>query len=260
MKKILTVLCIGAIAALGVNSAFGGLLPQSGVNGSLHDMNYYATANGGNSQVDNQDRVCAFCHTPHHALEDSSADYLPLWSHQLTNQTFSPYQSATLNGAIIDPLAGPSRLCMSCHDGVIAVDQHYQFGGTYTISGDGFTQRAVGTGGDLTNDHPVGFSYIQARTDDNGATGNNIADPSSHFATGVTVSTTNSYNTITRGTTNKTIQDTLYNGAIMTCATCHDVHNKDNAVNAVAHDGKQYNYFVYAPQKDSALCLSCHIK
>ena len=42
----------------------------------------------------------------------------------------------------------------------------------------------------------------------------------------------------------------------MTCATCHDVHNKDNAVNTLGG----FNYFVYSNQAGSSLCLTCHAK
>ena len=51
------------------------------------------------------------------------------------------------------------------------------------------------------------------------------------------------------------ISDNLVNGN-MTCATCHEVHNKDN----VADANNTYNYFLYAPESGSQICLSCHIK
>jgi hypothetical protein len=54
-----------------------------------------------------------------------------------------------------------------------------------------------------------------------------------------------------------TVADVLWDGAFMTCATCHDVHNKTNAVHA---DAGTKNYFVYSPQEGSALCLTCHDK
>ena len=44
--------------------------------------------------------------------------------------------------------------------------------------------------------------------------------------------------------------------AIMTCATCHDVHNRKNGDDPALG----LNYLVMAPQRDSSLCLTCHIK
>jgi len=52
----------------------------------------------------------------------------------------------------------------------------------------------------------------------------------------------------------------------MTCATCHEVHNKDNAKQANFNgvNGSDAsaapNFFLYAPEKDSLICLSCHVK
>jgi hypothetical protein len=44
----------------------------------------------------------------------------------------------------------------------------------------------------------------------------------------------------------------------MTCATCHDVHNKKNLYTTTGTEA--VNYLVLAPQAGSKLCLSCHIK
>jgi hypothetical protein len=60
------------------------------------------------------------------------------------------------------------------------------------------------------------------------------------------------------GTSPKKIQDTLYGAdGYMTCASCHDVHN---TVNVTPASGHTYNYFLYAQEEGSAICLSCHIK
>jgi hypothetical protein len=54
-----------------------------------------------------------------------------------------------------------------------------------------------------------------------------------------------------------------------TCATCHDVHNLDNVRNdaSTQYDAGVHragamepNYFVFAPQSGSQLCISCHNK
>jgi hypothetical protein len=59
----------------------------------------------------------------------------------------------------------------------------------------------------------------------------------------------------------RTIKSTLYNGSIMTCATCHEVHNKENAAQDAATDGSATpNYFLYAKESNSLICLSCHVK
>ncbi|WP_225911685.1 cytochrome c3 family protein [Desulfuromonas versatilis] len=227
--------------------SLAGTAPGTGVVGSLHDMNTISGATD-----DPQARVCAFCHTPHHAMADPTGEQQPLWSHQYTSyiSNWTPYASPTFQGGDnwIDPLMGPSRLCMSCHDGLVAVDQHYGMAGTKTgLGGDGWGGRDIGladAGGnaDFSNDHPIGFSYNDAQTNDIGqglfaASGRQFLSNTNNAAL--------------------TVEDVLLYGDIMTCATCHDVHNKDNANNTAA-PGR--NYFVYAPQDNSALCLTCHNK
>ncbi len=228
-NKALVSICASALVglSLGATLAFAGINAGTGIVGSKHDMNRM------NTTGDQYGRVCAYCHTPHHALDPNASDYMPLWSHNLTTQNFQAYESTTLNAAIVDPLVGPSRLCMSCHDGAIAVDQHYGLAGQVVKTGDNFNQIAVGSNGDLTNDHPIGFDYGAVAAVD----------------LGIKPAT----NAFTAGT--KQIKDALTNG-IMTCATCHEVHNKDN----VADAANTYNYFLYAQQKDSAICTSCHDK
>ena len=224
--------------------------PGKGVLGSYHDMNKIDAGN-----KDPEGRVCAFCHTPHHAVADPSGAPQPLWSHSYTAAdpaaaNMVSYQSPYYTLDIPDPLAGPSRLCMSCHDGVIAADQHYNLPGKNTITDDSFGGRAIGKKNDaglydFSNDHPIGMNYADAAT----AAGNiQNGDPN-------IFPSSKQYLDASLARTGKTIDSTLYNG-IMTCATCHDVHNKENVANPTG--GR--NYFVYAPQDNSALCISCHNK
>jgi opacity protein-like surface antigen len=254
MKKILAAVALAALAALAATAAFAAPTAPSGagVSLSVHDMNVVGDASN-NIVADEQGRVCAFCHTPHHAIDPGASDYMPLWSHNLSAATsYSQYDSQTFDAktvGAIDQLAGPSRLCMSCHDGTVAPDQHYgttaATGGTM-FTGDNFTgatfQIGVANAFGLSNDHPIGFDYtlVQAEEVTTGSDGLNLIDAS----------------TIYTGTAKKVLPN-LFGGTIMTCATCHDVHNKDNVVNTGA---TVKNYLVYADQNGSQLCLTCHKK
>jgi hypothetical protein len=142
MKKIL----LAAVALLGMSTGVALAAqgdPGTGVLGSVHDMRgpqVNATDWGGN------DRVCAFCHTPHHAYQGTNpSDYYPLWSRQLDETQFTAYQSTTINASdwATDIAIGPTRLCMSCHDGSIAPDQHYGINGTT----NGLTESNAGFNG-----------------------------------------------------------------------------------------------------------------
>jgi hypothetical protein len=245
--------------------------------------------------ADQMDRVCVYCHTPHHATKDDlNVDDYPLWNHELVDKsTYTPYSWATpandvLALQIVDPLIGPSRLCMSCHDGAIAIDQHGDsFGNTkgqyHSALGGGGT--TVGLRARLTNDltttHPIGFDYLQARTIRNNGAGtadpitgdSEIIDPTYGFATDIVVTpdafaNQGVYNAVTRnqGVGSKLIQDVLYQGNMMTCASCHEVHNKENATQEAfnglhgSNPALAPNYFLWAKESKSLICLSCHVK
>lgn len=243
------VLLAPAILAVSAGLAFALTVPGGGVAGSIHDMNHYTGAT-----PDQQDRVCAFCHTPHHALTEGN-DYLPLWSHALPSSSYSSYDSATVD-ATIDPgtmMEGPSKLCMSCHDGTVAVDTHYASTGAKKLDSDIFGGAAIAMVDSLSNDHPIGFVYEDV------AVGPAENDPADGIPSGGGQDNW-IRNKEARYLDNISLQikDRLYSGsqgAIMTCATCHDVHNKRNV-----DDPTKTNYLLLSPNNGSKLCLTCHIK
>lgn len=246
MKK--TALVISALAlALSAGSAFAGVLPGSGIVDSKHDMNAYAAANGGTA--DQFGRVCAYCHTPHHALEEANGDYAPLWSRDFSTATFDSYQSVTFSQSanVTDPVIGPSRLCMSCHDGVVAIDAYYGATATAVNMDDSDAFGTIGVGSDpntLTNDHPIGFNYDLAQIADAGMVDGIALANTAVFNTGVTVRDVLFPNEVTG------VKD------IMTCATCHEVHNSALVDSSDANTG----WFLYSTQTDSAFCTTCHLK
>jgi hypothetical protein len=247
MKKKILLITACALALTAAN-AFAGAAAGTGVVNSKHDMRAYAAANGG--ERDQYERVCAYCHTPHHALEEPNGDYAPLWSREFSQVSFDGYQSVTFSqsAAVVDPVAGPSRLCMSCHDGAVAIDAYYgksTTDSTMTFDTDEFGHIAVGLEPQtLTNDHPIGFNYDLARA----------ADLS--LGDGIESADVATFNGGTR------VRDVLFNfdGAgvneMMTCATCHEVHNSAQVDSSDANTG----WFLYGTQTDSRFCTTCHLK
>ncbi len=122
-----------------------------------------------------ESQVCVFCHTPHAATLAPGA---PLWNRELSTQTYTPYTSSSLDAETIagqlDQPGGSSRLCLSCHDGSLAIGTVNFAGGEQNVTIDmvglgpggempagagldtGFT-RNLGT--DLRNDHPISLTY-----------------------------------------------------------------------------------------------------
>ena len=168
-------------------------------------------------------QICIYCHTPHNAKDVVE----PLWNATVSVASFTAYTSATFDGTATmdsDPVIGPSRLCMSCHDGTVAIDS--AIGGTTTFIGSIDTGSGL-IGTDLSNDHPIGFNYDAAQALDDELFASDVA---------------NSY-------AGATIGDFLFGAnKIMTCATCHDVHDDTNGSFLLVGNGA------------SALCLSCHDK
>ena len=282
IKKTVALAAFAAVAAASTLSFAGGPA-RTGVNGSLHDMNLYnAPGNAHGGLQDQYNRVCVFCHTPHNAtVDDGGMNPLPLWGNDITTKSQDPYQWATpanadALGTPADQLIGPSRLCMTCHDGTLALDAHTSNGtlnnGNFKLTGS----RAIGSDDSLLiKTHPIGFDYVVAKTKRNNQTTTvggvtstyaiqEIVDEGEGFATKITASPTQgTYNSVERKGT-RSIASVLYSGPnggkIMTCATCHEVHNKENVTQDVAIKGATPNYFLYAKESESLICLSCHVK
>ena len=147
-----------------------------------------------------------------------------------------------------------SLLCLSCHDGVGAVNVLLNYPDDQTIAsitglgaedqfgnfnpGDlanwrlNIGEANCGTGDtctgpqDLRNDHPIGFSYAAAQA----------ADPTGLNAT-LPVALQN--------------RMTLTGGQVE-CNTCHDPHITNNATTK--------NKFLVMSNSGSAMCLGCHNK
>lgn len=255
-----------------------------GIVNSKHDL---STATGigmlYGGQNDSLDRICIYCHAPHHTMQESEAwgiKYLPLWNHEVTHLNYDTYQSDFGDGPAASGAAGVgeisnddqyldrhlfngdntlgdpgsvSRLCLSCHDGSVAINQYGSLqqrdnsqgpGGTFdgAPTGSGAfisSQFEIGGSGILTNHHPIGFSYIDVATVDD-----EIADPDTQFL-GDTGEAREE-----PGKTDTSIRSLLYNGEMMECVTCHDVHNTKNTGET----------FLWISDRESKFCLTCHIK
>ncbi len=181
--------------------------------GSGHDFSANAWANT---------EICLPCHTPHNAMVVSQS---PLWNHELTASTFTVYDntvSSTFDATTGQP-DGNSKLCLSCHDGSVALEN---FGGTTT--GTTYVTGNALLGTDLRNDHPISFTYDAALATTDGG----VYNPT----------------TQTSGLGSTINADMLFAGK-MQCASCHDVHN-----------GSGIAFLLRKSNTGSALCLTCHNK
>jgi len=197
--------------------------------GSKHDF----SAQGWAGQ-----EICVACHTPHEA--NTGISDAPLWNHTETTQSYTLYTNpSTLNATTTQP-TGVSKLCLSCHDGTVAIDSIVNSPLDSPNPADSFMTGTPAVGSDgLNNDHPISFTYNAALA---------LADGGLHDPTSTTT-------TIGSGGDSKTdfISEVMLFGANkdrVECATCHDVHNK------FTNGGK----LLRISNGSSALCLTCHDK
>jgi predicted CXXCH cytochrome family protein len=143
MKRLLLALLLVAPAAAAA---------PGGVKGSKHDL----SVNGpGPIKAVSETRVCIFCHVGH-----SAAPSGPLSNRPDLTASHRRYESSTMRDVPGSP-SGASRLCLSCHDGTIAVGEtrrgRIAMRGT---EGDGRipASRRSNIGTDLRRTHPVSFA------------------------------------------------------------------------------------------------------
>jgi hypothetical protein len=180
--------------------------------GSKHDF----SVGSGRIEIAGEFEICIFCHTPHHAELEPA----PLWDHETTVAAFDTYTSITLNADDVDQPSGISKLCLSCHDGSVAIDS---YGGNVGHLKINSVITKIGT--DLSNNHPISFIYDEPLATADGS----LEDPETNLA----------------------VSDLLFENKVE-CPSCHDVHN--NAPVPFNFD------LLRLSNDGSALCLSCHIK
>jgi len=150
---------------------------------------------------------------------------------------FTVYSSATLDAGTPGQPDASSRLCLSCHDGSVAVDSFGGNTGTNFVTGDA----AVGAGGALGDDHPISITYNTALA---------TADPGL-FDPATTNVTIGAGGTRTR---TDTIQNAMLIADQVQCASCHDVHNTFTVPGTFGEP------LLKVSRQNSALCLTCHNK
>jgi predicted CXXCH cytochrome family protein len=116
--------------------------PGAGIVGSPHDL---SASSGGDA--------CRYCHTPH-----STAAPRPGWSQQLSQTVYRIYQSSSLEAQVGQP-TGASKMCLSCHDGTVALPFDSSGGG---MPGAFVAPGQANLGTDLSDDHPISFVYSDA--------------------------------------------------------------------------------------------------
>jgi len=200
-------------------------IAQAGISGSKHDFGAFGWA---------KNQICLPCHAPHNTIVKDANGVLvagPLWNHTLSTATYDLYYDAA-GLKVTGKVDTNSMLCLSCHDGTVAVDSFGGGAGTQQLTGG-----LLGT--DLTNDHPIGEAAIWPNPNPSF-----MVDPALRTAAGI-----------------MPLRNLADGRAAVGCTSCHEPHNRKNQANmlwvnnsgaATTVDGRAVS--------GSALCLNCHKK
>ncbi|NJC87298.1 MAG: hypothetical protein FIB02_02015 [Desulfuromonas sp.] len=248
-----TLLTVFALMLLGV-VAPAHAARTSDVRNTLHNL---SSSGPGTVKAAGESEICVFCHTPHGA--DTSQT--PLWNKTLAAKTYTVYTSSTLDAetiknASLDQPMGSSKLCLSCHDGAMALGSVRVLRGvnnpaTISVantgtggimpSGSGTTTgytRNIGagvlgqtTGFDLTNDHPISVTYDSGLASRDGE----LRAPDASQQSTIMINTTHPlFGKRAAGqAANRPVLPLEPTGASgagqVQCTTCHDPHIKGDA-------------------------------
>ena len=237
-----------------------------------------------NVQAQSENQICVFCHTPHGADKTLT----PLWNRALSNAQYNTYNSASLDatgpGVALDQPNGVSKLCLSCHDGTMAIGAVNVLNGSMTdmdpntidipmsgtnsggtmpsgpagpgTSGEltGFTRR-LGT--DLTNDHPISVAFDANLANNDGE----MRFPN------------NEQHLVVRGGAQRPGTDDIHlepapgvtTGGLVQCNSCHDPHIRDTSnenIKFLRLNRLQKADPVDGPfsKTNDIICLACHLK
>ena len=103
-----------------------------------------------------EDKVCVFCHTPRHRGEA----FAGRWNRRESTTTYITYTSPTLQTRPDQP-TGSSKLCLSCHDGTIALGEVLSDRKPipFPASRQRLDSGPAFLGTDLSDDHPISILY-----------------------------------------------------------------------------------------------------
>ncbi|HEU5452735.1 MAG TPA: cytochrome c3 family protein [Terriglobales bacterium] len=208
MRRMLIGLALATLVLAGSSQAQNKRLP---VDDSLHNL---SPVNGQGADT------CRYCHSAH-----KTAPVRGLWNHQLSTAEYQFYTSSSYKqGAASLPTDSPSRLCLSCHDGTVALGSTY--GSSTPLPTNKSLSEKNNLGTDLRSSHPFGF--------DTWVRDNTLRDEL--------------FSSNPRITGDAHVK--LYAGRIE-CSTCHEPHTPNI-------DPKRPDMFLAVSNENGGLCLSCH--
>ena len=215
------------VVIVGLNASLALPDQRGGVASTVHNL---SASGPGEIRALGETQVCKFCHVPHTPVVKE-----PLWGHALSEVT--EYQTSKLRrgtdgGTPAPQPDGVSRLCLSCHDGTIALGDLGRSRKPIRTTGAAHLRpgRRGYLGTDLSGAHPI--SFVMGDVD---------ADPIEPSDVRL--------RTVSEVQTDPDVR--LDENGKIQCTTCHDPHS-DNYFK----DGEVPRFWVKPTITE--VCVVCH--
>jgi len=246
MKNLRIVLCAALLLVAVSATGWAQNASKASILGSPHDLqNDDWSATSGGTATGITTNTCFFCHIIHKtntnrsgvATTESLAPGYMLWNHQLSSTaSYGVYSSDTFTAALAaggvsaptdlggsNNITSPtvSNLCLSCHDGTIAIASFYEGGfglpASYSYWNNGHgNSLGMYTGMQIDNlakTHPVHFQYTSA------------------LGTAIGMKAPASLNSVDGAGA----VPLFGNAGYLECPTCHDPHNGSTIVSGTVY-------------------------
>jgi hypothetical protein len=202
--------------------------PQSagGVAGTKHNL---SASGPGELRALNETQICKFCHVPHSSVQPEA-----LWGQKLSTEEYQVPDVRSRSGTRMRAPQpdGSSRLCLSCHDGTVALGD---LAGRRRVPMVGAAMISPGRSGylgtDLTGSHPISFVVPD------GDYGSDSAERDMGLRPLSSITGSRDVNLDAEGK--------------MQCTTCHDPHKDEYHV-----EGQVPHFWVRPTVLE--VCLTCH--
>jgi hypothetical protein len=243
MKELRVVLAmmlaLSELSVMSFASAANGRVDKALIVGGPHDLRATGTGGTGTGVNGPSYALCNYCHVAHKFSSEGglgpNGPSTLLWNHTLSSSTaYTMYTSWTQKATDLASLqatgtnadlTNPSIMCMSCHDGTVALNSTY----TGAIGSNGaLPAAAIINPADVNKTHPVNFTYDSTLA---GAAGMKVP-------AGV------------NGVDNNTNPVVPLFGGKMQCSTCHEPHTNSH-----------YLFRTFATvytTTNGSWCLYCH--
>ena len=212
----------------------GSTAPGTGFTGSPHDFSGKSAGTNQRSGTAATTGGCSYCHTPHKAYQTRL-----LWNHTLSANNFSwSDATATTGGTTLPTIAGgaggwsgPTKFCLSCHDGSVAIGDIAWFNRQAWSGGAALDTTKHNSGqyniasptGDLKGNHPVAFPYPFNKAQN---TYNGTTTGTGTYLTDFNTDPTSLGIRLFSDATGIVVANAVAGKTGIECTSCHGVHNE----------------------------------